>query len=292
MDSDDLFNFPRNFSSVVDLLEDKGISWAEYQEDMPFTGFQGFSFPNPRTGADDYVRKHDPLILFESVTSNPKRLANIRNFTLFERDLAARALPQWIFITPNMTNDAHDTNITFGGRWSLGFVERLLENRQLKEEKTLIVLTFDENENKSQPNRVFTILLGSAIPQRMVGKTDDYFYSHYSAISTVEANWNLHTLGRWDVGANVFDFVAQKTGDTMRKPQNIDAIVLNGSYPGIFNSKKFAKQAIPNTRLVQHGRTVLPAIQKQWASQVRCTGYLGQLVPPGLVSPPPIPSGC
>ncbi|KAG6817268.1 hypothetical protein H0H87_010929 [Tephrocybe sp. NHM501043] len=58
INSDDLLNLPTNVSSIVDLLEDKGISWAEYQEDMPSTGFQGFQFLNPKTGANDYVRKH------------------------------------------------------------------------------------------------------------------------------------------------------------------------------------------------------------------------------------------
>lgn len=29
---DDLINIPSNVSTVVDLLEDKGISWGEYQE--------------------------------------------------------------------------------------------------------------------------------------------------------------------------------------------------------------------------------------------------------------------
>ena len=57
MDNDDLNMIPANVSSIVDLLESKDISWAEYQEDMPETGFQGFQFLNP-DGANDYVRKH------------------------------------------------------------------------------------------------------------------------------------------------------------------------------------------------------------------------------------------
>jgi len=57
MDNDDLSRLPPNISSIVDLLEDKGISWAEYQENMPTTGYQGNSFRNA-TGATNYVRKH------------------------------------------------------------------------------------------------------------------------------------------------------------------------------------------------------------------------------------------
>ncbi|GLB44907.1 putative phosphoesterase family protein [Lyophyllum shimeji] len=292
MNNDNLNNVPANVSSVVDLLEDKEISWAEYQEDMPSTGFQGFDFRNPQTGANDYVRKHNPLIIFQSVTEKPNRLANIKNFTLFQEDLAANKLPQWIFITPNMTNDGHDTNVTFTGKWAKDFIEPLLQNPNFNDDRTLVVLTFDENEAGSQPNRVFTILLGGAVPKELIGKTDDNFYDHYSTIATVEANWNLHTLGRWDVGANVFGFVGEQTGDRLQKPQNMSSIELNLSYPGIFNTKKWAKQPVPNTRLVVNGRTVLPAIVDAWDSQVNCTGYFGQLVPPSGLTPPPIPTGC
>ncbi|KAF5379721.1 hypothetical protein D9615_005695 [Tricholomella constricta] len=291
INNDNLFRVPRNVSTVVDLLEDKGMSWAEYQEDMPSTGFDGFEFRNPTTGANDYVRKHNPLIIFDSVASDPSRAANIKNFTLFEKDLAANQLPQWIFITPNMTNDGHDTNVTFAGTWSRGFLEPLLKNPHFNDHKTLVILTFDENEGGAH-NRIFTILLGGAIPKEMIGQVDDSFYDHYSTIATVEANWDLHTLGRWDVGANVFDFVAEKTGDVTRTPENIDTIGLNVSYPGIFNTGHLAKQPVPNTKLVVNGRTVLPAIQKEWESQVECTGYFGQLVPPSALTPPPVPSGC
>ncbi len=49
---------PENVSSVVDLLEERGISWSLYQEDLPYSGYQGFSWVNTKTGANDYVRKH------------------------------------------------------------------------------------------------------------------------------------------------------------------------------------------------------------------------------------------
>lgn len=58
MDNDNLNRVPQNISTIVDLLEDKGISWAEYEQGLPESGFQGFQVNNPVTGADDYVRKH------------------------------------------------------------------------------------------------------------------------------------------------------------------------------------------------------------------------------------------
>lgn len=57
---DHSYTFPSNVSTVIDLLEDRGISWGEYEEDMPYSGFEGVAWVNQRTGANDYVRKHNP----------------------------------------------------------------------------------------------------------------------------------------------------------------------------------------------------------------------------------------
>jgi hypothetical protein len=43
--------------TIVDLLDAKGVSWSEYEEDMPYSGFEG-DYVNQVNGANDYVRKH------------------------------------------------------------------------------------------------------------------------------------------------------------------------------------------------------------------------------------------
>lgn len=68
----------------------------------------------------------------------------------------------------------------------------------------MIVLTFDESENYLAPNRVFTVLLGNAIPSDQVGTTDSTRYNHYSLTKTVEDNWALGNLGENDVDAVAF----------------------------------------------------------------------------------------
>jgi phospholipase C len=90
---------------------------------------------------------------YDSVTSNPNRLAKSKNFTLFYEDLAANTLPQWMFITPNMTNNGHDTDVTTAGAFTKRFLEPLLSNPHFMQ-NTLILLskssvlqkTFSENK--------------------------------------------------------------------------------------------------------------------------------------------------
>jgi hypothetical protein len=156
----------------VDLLDDKGVSWGLYQEDMPYTGFQG-DWVNQKTGANmvilfhplhlafahfnsslllliyikipilispQYVRKHNPLMSYDSCTMNPSCLARSKNFTLFYQDLENDTLPQWMFITPNMTNDGHDSSVTTAGRFVRKFLEPLLADDRFKS-NTLIFLS-------------------------------------------------------------------------------------------------------------------------------------------------------
>ena len=132
------------------------------------------------------------------------------------------------------------------------------------------------------------ILLGDAVPEHLVGTTDTNYYNHYSAIATVEANWGLHTLGRWDVGANVFSLVAAKTGDKLRrwvKPA-FDTMFFNFSYPGAFNSQKPAPLAVPNTAAEYSGRTVLPKIVETWAKFQKQTYYTTAVEIPDGLHPP------
>jgi len=279
INGDPFTEVPENISTVADLLDDKGISWSFYQEDMPYSGFEGFDWVNQKTGANDYVRKHNPGILFNSVDNVEDRLAKIKNTTIFQKELEENKLPQWIFITPNMTSDGHDTSVTVAGVYLRGFLEPLLDNPHFMQD-TLVLITFDENETAADQNRVFSVLLGDAVPKHLVGTTDSTFYDHYSEIATVEANWDLHTLGRWDVGANVFKLIAEQTGDELRCWEGVPSLAqtfLNESYPGIFSSVQFAPQPVPNSNLVVNGRTVLPLVKDLWSDEVEESYYRGQL---------------
>lgn len=179
---------------------------------------------------------------------------------------------------------------------------------------TLILVTFDENHTFPEQNRVFSFLLGGAVPQHLVGTVDDAYYGkaplpqpiglyphltdnltcarvvdHYSEIATVSANWGLHNLGRYDAGANVFSLVAKKTGDKVRTlPVPISTIFNNESYAGPFNEGNVGPAPVPNVSLKQNGRTILPAIKAIWGSKANqsLTVYHGDLEIPTSANPP------
>ncbi len=144
------------------------------------------------------MRKHNPLVIYDSVATNPNRASRIRNFNDFAADVNANALPQWVFVTPNMVDDGHDTDVNYISSWLQYWLVPLLSNPNFNDGRTLILLTFDENENRAVNNQVWATLLGGALPANLHGTTDSTFYTHYSALSTVQANWALGSLGRYD----------------------------------------------------------------------------------------------
>ncbi|KAL0942928.1 acid phosphatase [Colletotrichum truncatum] len=297
MQNDNFNRADRNVSTVFDLLDTKGISWASYQEDMPFSGFEGMAWVNQKNGANDYVRKHNPPIFFDSVTRYEQRLSQIKNLSMidkgasmFHRDLKENKLPQWMFITPNMTSDGHDTSVTVAGTWTRNFLEPLLDDPNFMS-NTLVLVTFDENETYSHQNRILGILLGDAIPKDKIGTTDSNFYNHYSELSTVQANWDLPTLGRWDVGANVFQVVADKTKSVLRQwssSSNVPDRFWNQSYAGFFNVKAARQYPKPNLALEKNaaGRKILERVKKIWEKSDAPTYYQDTIQIPDGLNPP------
>lgn len=271
MNNDDMNFIDANISTIVDLLEDKGISWGEYQEDMPYTGFEGNAWVNQQTGANDYVRKHNPAVIYNANSGREDRLAVIKNLTLFYSDLENETLPQWMFITPNMTSDGHDSSVTVAGAWTRNFLEPLLSDSRFMN-NTLVLVTFDENSSYAIQNRVLALLLGDAVPEELRGTSDPAFYTHYSELATVQANWGLDTLGRWDVGANVFSVVASATGDEVREWNEeafgpLSGRYFNLSYDGVFNDDAaYPVYPAPNLDIESpSGRVVAESIKETWS---------------------------
>ncbi|ORY06578.1 hypothetical protein K493DRAFT_203225 [Basidiobolus meristosporus CBS 931.73] len=193
LDDDSPRTFPGN--NLVDLLEAKNISWKSYQEDYPGHCFAG--------NTDLYFEKHNPFIAMENVRNQTERCAKIVNASQLDKDIRVGTLPNLIYFTPNILNDAHDTDISFAANWLRKFIEPKISNVNFMQ-GMLVVITFDERgsfDSMNDPdNKVFTILLGSGIKQGL----DSTRYDHYSLLRTVEDNWSLGTLLRNDTKAYPF----------------------------------------------------------------------------------------
>jgi hypothetical protein len=174
--------------SIVDQLEQAGISWKAYMEDMPRPCFKGAS-------AGGYAKKHNPFAYYDDVAGNPKRCRKIVPLDRLAEDLRRGALPTYVFISPNLCNDMHDCGVATGDRILARLVPVLL--RALGRDGYL-VLTWDEGSSDrgccggSRGGHIATIVAGPLVRRgaRAAGPLD-----HYGVLRTVEDSLGLPPLG-------------------------------------------------------------------------------------------------
>ncbi|KAG0055094.1 hypothetical protein BGZ83_009621 [Gryganskiella cystojenkinii] len=264
LNDDARHSIPSSYKTIVDLMEDKGLTWKAYQENAPTVCYQDY------VSSDGfYFRKHNPFIMYDSIALNQTRCRNVVPATQLQTDLAVGSLPNYSFYTPNMVNDGHNTTVSEASTWLTTFLTPLLANKSFIN-NTLVVLTFDESESYSIPNRVYTLLLGDVVAS-VKATTDSTFYTHYSLISTIAANWGLGNLGRQDTNMtvnNVFDIVAKAAGITTNNNISIaDAPPMNGTEAGFLASSTQSGHPTPNvstygydTQQQQHHQQPVPLV--------------------------------
>ncbi|KAI7850904.1 phosphoesterase family-domain-containing protein [Circinella umbellata] len=194
-DEDDESNIDRK--TIVDLLESKDITWKSYQEDYP-------GGCNKEMDIDNYARKHNPFISFKNIQKDKKRCANIVNAKELDNDIENNKVPQYVFYTPDINNDAHDKNMAFGARWLKKFLEPRIKKPAFSE-NTMFVITFDEDDSNTKKNHVYTALIGPNWKNAPKTKKDKAQYDHYSLLRTIEDNWDLGDLDKKDKKAKPFD---------------------------------------------------------------------------------------
>ncbi len=190
----DCTSCPVNAPSLPDLIEASGRTWKTYQEDMPSACFAG-------AGYDNYALKHNPFMYFMPIRLAPARCTNdIVPFSQLAIDLAAGALPNFVFITPNLCNDAHDCSTFTADTWLQNLMPQILPVLDASGQPYLIIITWDEGQGNHSccglpaqaGGRVATILIS---PQAKNGFQDDTPYTHYSLLKTISEAWQLAYLG-------------------------------------------------------------------------------------------------
>lgn len=173
--------------NLADSLEAKHRTWKTYAEGLPRAGFTGAE-------AGRYAKKHDPLVYFDDVTGDPRRLARIVPLHRLDRDLSAKALPDFSLVVPDLCHDMHDCSVATGDAWLKGFLPRLLSSPQLRDGVVFIV--FDEadmGDDAGGGGHTPALAVGPAVRP---GSRATAPLTHYSLLRTIEDAWGLPRLGR------------------------------------------------------------------------------------------------
>jgi hypothetical protein len=168
-----------NASSLVTQLEAAGISWKAYMEGLPHPCFRGAT-------SDDYAKKHDPFAYFRSVVARAASCRRIVPFSQLAADERARALPRFIWITPNLCHDMHSCSVATGDRFLADLIPSLLPALG---RGGLLFLTWDEGSSDSGCCRVaagghIVTIVGGPGARRGARLTTPA--DHYSVLQTIE----------------------------------------------------------------------------------------------------------
>lgn len=181
-DSPPSVNRQSTTNTLFHQLDAAGISWKAYQEDV-----NGITCPD--ADAYPYAVRHNPFVFFDSVRNNLNYCTNhVRPFTELARDLTNNTVPRFVFITPNVTNDMHDTtpgspsSRLQGDNWLAREMPKILTSQAYSNGGALII-TFDEGS--SQRDGPFGTIVLSA-RAKGGGYNNSIYYTHSSMLRTLQ----------------------------------------------------------------------------------------------------------
>ncbi len=197
--SDGYCCFQLNAPNLVDRLEAAGLTWKAFAEDASGSGT--CNFMPPRAG------DHYPFIGFSDMKTSA-RCADMLTTTSpldpeFAGALNGATLPNYVWLTPNDTDNMHSSSVAVGDAYLATLVPLILSSRMFTTQKAALFIVFDEGNDfcptgNSNSDCVVAEWSGPAVKKAYSSSTS---YNHYSYLSTLEANWNLPSLTSNDASA-------------------------------------------------------------------------------------------
>ena len=176
-------NTRRTTNHLAARMDQAGVPWKAYVEDIT-----GRDIPLTNNGV--YAVRHVPFLFFENINTNLAYVTNhVRPFTELAGDLAANRVPNFCFITPNLTNDMHNTTPGSpstrlqGDNW-LAKVIPTITNAPAYQKGGLIILTWDEGAGSTNDGPIGLILLSPRI--RSQGYTSTNAYDHSDTLRSIQ----------------------------------------------------------------------------------------------------------
>lgn len=192
-DNEPAINHQSTTSHLVTQLNNAGISWKTYQEDISGNNC-------PLSGVNAYAPKHNPFIYFDDVTNgnNPNSaycIAHVRPFYELGQDLQSNNVARYVFITPNLCDDGHDAcapqydAVAQSDNWLAANVPSILNSTAYQNGGALFI-TWDEGEGSDGPIG----LIALSPLAKGAGYSSANYYTHGSLLRTVEEIFGVGAL--------------------------------------------------------------------------------------------------
>ena len=224
--------YPASVHTIADQLTERGLTWRGYMEDMGnvptreaatcgHVPFGAVDITNHALPNDQYADRHDPFVYFHSIIDSPMCQRNVVPLTRLAADLREPGrTPNFVFITPNVCHDGHDSPCVDGEPGGLvsadaflrTWVPRITSSRAFRNDG-LLIINFDESDGsdataccneQSGPNVMLPGRVGTGggrtgavliSPFIKGGTVSNVGYNHYSMLKSLEDIFRLRYLG-------------------------------------------------------------------------------------------------
>jgi hypothetical protein len=168
---------------LVTQLNNAGISWTSYQEDITGTDC-------PLTDRLEYVVHHNPMVLFNDVSGDAAYCTrHVRPYAELAHDLTNNTVARYNFITPNLFHDMHSvapgslSRRLQGDAWLSHEVPKILASQAYRDKGALFI-TWDEGDNSVSDGPIGMIVLSPLAKGH--GYYNAVHYTHSSTLRTMQ----------------------------------------------------------------------------------------------------------
>ncbi|MFZ1024136.1 MAG: carboxypeptidase regulatory-like domain-containing protein [Thermoplasmata archaeon] len=179
-------------TNIADLVQAAGLTWGAYEESMPT--------PCYTTDSGDYIAHHDPFVSYADIVANASRCdAHVLPLSAWNSSVAAGAIPNYAFITPNVMDDGHDTDVAYADHWLRGWLGPLLNESLFR--SSVFFIVYDESKTLNTGFQGFDggpVYLAAVGPDVIPNLTYAANVTDYNLLTTTEWLLGLGSLGHDD----------------------------------------------------------------------------------------------
>jgi phosphatidylinositol-3-phosphatase len=179
-------------ANIADLVQGAGLTWGAYEESMPA--------PCYTADSGNYIAHHDPFISYANIVNNASRCtSHVMPLSAWNSSVAAGTIPNYVFITPNVLDDGHDTGVTFADHWLRNWLSPLLNESLFQ--SSVFFIVYDESKNLNTGFQGFDggpVYFAAVGPDVIMNSTYSANVTDYNLLTTTEWLLGLGSLGHND----------------------------------------------------------------------------------------------